>query len=109
MADTYTWGIVNLERHLSDGVVYTSHYTVNAERTTAGGETLTASAYGSVGFSDPDPKKFIPYEDLTPEIVIGWTQDALGGAEKVIEIEAALTADLDQQENPTSASGLPWA
>lgn len=109
MADTYTWGIVNLERHLSDGVVYTSHYTVNAERTTAGGETLTAGSYGSVGFSDPDPKKFIPYEDLTPEIVIGWTQDALGGADKVAEIEAALTANLDEQENPTDASGLPWA
>lgn len=109
MADTYTWGIVNLERHLSDGVVYTSHYTVNAKRTTAGGETLTAGSYGSVGFADPDPKKFIPYEDLTPEIVIGWTQDALGGADKVAEIEAALTANLDQQENPTDASGLPWA
>ena len=109
MADTINWGIVNLEHHLSDGVVYTSHYTVSAERTTAGGETLTAGSYGSVGFGAPDPKKFVPYEALTPEVVIGWTQDALGGAEKVAEIEAALTANLDEQENPTNGGGLPWA
>jgi hypothetical protein len=109
MADTYTWNIANLEHHLSDGVVYTSHYTVSAERTTAGGETLTAGSYGSVGFGAPDPKKFVPYEALTPEVVVGWTQDALGGAEKVAEIEAALTANLDEQENPTNGGGLPWA
>lgn len=109
MADTYTWGIVNLERHLSDGVVYVSHYTVIAERVTQAGAHLTASSYGSVGFGEPDPKNFIPYADLEETTVIGWTQDALGGAEKVAEIEAALTANLDQQENPTSASGLPWA
>jgi hypothetical protein len=109
MTDTYTWNIVTLERHLSDGVVYTSHYTVNAERTTAGGDVLTAGSYGSVGFGAPDPDEFVPYEDLTPEVVIGWTQDALGGAEKVAEIEAALTANLDEQENPTNGGGLPWA
>jgi len=109
MADIVTWNIANLERHVADGVVYTSHWTVNAERTTAAGDTFTAGAYGSVGFSDPDPENFIPYDQLTPEIVIGWTQDALGGDEKVAEIEAALSANLDAQENPVNESGLPWA
>jgi hypothetical protein len=32
----------------------------------------------------------IPYADLTPEIVVGWVQEKLGGEEKVEEIEAAL-------------------
>jgi hypothetical protein len=109
MADTITWGIVNLERHVADGVVYISHYTVTAERVTATGEHLTAGSYGSVGFSQPDPKDFIPYADLEEPTVVGWTQDALGGAEKVAEIEAALSANLDKQENPADASGLPWA
>lgn len=109
MADTYTWGIANLERHLDDGVVYTSHWTLSAERTTAAGDTFTAGSYGSVGFGDPDPENFIPYDELTPETVIGWTQEALGGAEKVAEMEATLTEQLDQKENPTDASGLPWA
>jgi len=108
MADVITWNIANLERHVSDGVVYNSHWTVNAVRTMDTGEIYNAGAYGSVGFSDPEPDKFIPYEDLTPEVVIGWTQTALGGPEKVAEIETALISQLDKQQNPTDVSGLPW-
>jgi len=105
MADTYTWGIANLERHLSDGIVYTVHWTLSAKRT-VGDESYTTGAYGSLGLAAPEGN-IIPYEDLTPEIVIGWTQDALGG-EQVGEMKAALSASLDQQENPTDASGVPW-
>jgi hypothetical protein len=45
---------------------------------------------------------------LTPEIVIGWVQEKLGGEEKVIEIEEALQAQLDEQHNPSKAAGVPW-
>jgi len=106
MADTYTWGIANLERHLSDGAVYTAHWTINASRE-VGEETLTSNAYGSIGFSDPDPSNFTPFEDLTLELVIGWVQDVLG-EEKVGEMEAALSSQLDQKENPTDSPGVPW-
>jgi hypothetical protein len=51
----------------------------------------------------------IPYADLTEEIVVGWVKEALGGAEKVGEIEAALQQQLDEQHAPTKAPGLPWA
>ena len=106
MADTYTWGIANLERYVSDGAVYTAHWTLNAERV-AGGETYNTSSYGSVGFPDPDPDNFTPYEDLTSSQVIGWVQDALG-AEKVVEMEDALSTNLDSEITPTSESGIPW-
>ena len=106
MADTYTWSIANLERHLSDGVVYTAHWTLGAERVT-GGEVYTTGSYGSIGFSDPDPENFIPYDQLTESQVISWVQDALG-EEKVIEMEDALSAQLDGQVTPTDASGIPW-
>jgi len=105
MADTYTWGVANLERHLSDGIVYTVHWTINAERT-VGDDTFNTGAYGSLGLAAPEGN-VIPYTDLTSEIVIGWTQDTLG-EEKVAEIEAALSSNLDQQENPTDAAGVPW-
>jgi hypothetical protein len=36
-------------------------------------------------------------------------QEKLGGADKVAEIEGALQAQLDEQHQPTKASGLPWA
>ena len=100
MATTTTWSIAQLERHAADGIVYTAHYTVNAND-----GTYSAGAYGSIGLEQPDPNNIIPYADLTPEIVIGWVQDKLN----VEEIEAALQAQLDEQHAPTKAAGLPWA
>jgi len=102
MATTFTWKIAQLERETADGYVFTAHYTVDAND-----GTYNAGAYGSVGFERPD--NLIPFADLTEEIVIGWVKEALGGAEKVAEIEAALQAQLNEQHAPTKASGLPWA
>ncbi len=104
MADTvYTWDIAQLERHTADGIVYTAHYTINAND-----GTYSAGAYGSVGLEQP-VDNIIPFADLTPELVIGWVQEKLGGDEKVAEIEAALQAQLDEQHSPTKAQGLPWS
>jgi hypothetical protein len=66
------------------------------------------AAYGSVGLEAPEGN-VIPYADLTPEIVIGWVQEKLGGEEKVTEIEAALQSQIDEQRTPTTAAGVPWA
>jgi hypothetical protein len=107
MADTYTWHIAQLERKLSDGAVYTAHWTVTATREVTGGDDLTAGSYGSVGFGDPDPKSFIEYDELTKEEVVQWVKDALG-EEQVETIEDGLSAQLDKVENPTDASGIPW-
>ena len=95
----YTWGIAQIKRHTSDGIVIVVHYTVAANDGTYG-----SSAYGSVGLEAPEGN-VIPYADLTPEIVIGWVQDKLN----VEEIEAALQAQLDQQRTPTTAAGVPWS
>ncbi len=106
MADTFTWGIANLDRQLSDGTVTTVHWTVMAERT-VGSDTYTAGAYGSIGLDPADPDDFIAYDDLTPAEVIGWTKTKLG-AEKVTELEDNLSDQLDLQETPATGSGVPW-
>lgn len=103
MATTTTWHVANLERHTADGVVYTVHWNC-----TASDGTNTAGSYGSVGLEPPSPGSLIPYEDLTEETVIGWTHDKLG-AEAVASIESTLAAQLAEIENPTTASGVPWA
>lgn len=103
MSDTvFTWHIAQLERETADGYVFTAHYTVDAND-----GTYTAGAYGSLGFERPEDD-LIPFADLTEEIVIGWVKDKFG-PEKVAEIEAALQAQLDEQRQPTRASGLPWS
>jgi len=103
MATTTIWNIRQLERHTADGIVFTAHYTVDAND-----GTYSAGAYGSVGLEAPEGN-VIPYADLTPEIVIGWVQEKLGGEEKVDEIEAALQAQINEQHAPSKAQGLPWA
>ena len=102
MTTTYTWAIAQLQRTTADGIVFTVHYTVAAND-----GTYASSAYGSIGLEQPEGD-IIPYADLTPEIVIGWVQEKLGGAEKVAEIEAALQGQLDEQAAPTKAAGVPW-
>jgi hypothetical protein len=103
MADTtFTWAIANLERETVDGFVFTAHYTVAAND-----DAYSSSAYGSIGFQRPD--NLIPFADLTEETVIGWVKEALGGDEKVTEIEAALQGQIDEQRSPSKAAGVPWA
>jgi len=101
MATTFTWAIANLERETSDGFVFTAHYTVNAED-----GTYSSGAYGSVGFERPD--NLIPFDNLQEEQVVGWVKEALGGDEKVTEIQAALQQQLDEKRAPSKASGTPW-
>ena len=101
MATTTIWNIPQLERHTADGIVFTAHYTVDAND-----GTYSAGAYGSIGLEAPEDN-IIPYADLTPEIVIGWVQDKLG-EEQVESISAALQGQIDEQRAPSKASGLPW-
>jgi hypothetical protein len=102
MATTFTWGVANLERETADGFVFVCHYTISAND-----GTYSSSAYGSIGFQRPD--NLIPYADLTEDTVIAWVKEALGGDEKVAEIEAALQAQINEQRSPSKAAGVPWA
>ena len=102
MSTTFTWSIANLERETADGYVFTAHYTISAND-----GTYSVGAYGSVGFERPE--SLIPFDDLTKEIVIDWVKVAIGGEEKVTEIEAALQAQLDEKHAPTKATGTPWS
>jgi hypothetical protein len=103
MATEFTWGVAQLERQLSDGTVYTVHYTIEAFD-----GTYRSSAYGSLGLEAPDEDEMIPYADLTPEIVMEWVKEKFG-EEKVEEIHQALSAQIAEQRAPKVAQGLPWA
>ena len=94
----FTWAIASCEHNTADGIVTTVHWTVAAND-----GTYSSSAYGSIGLEQPEGN-IIPYADLTPEIVIGWTQDRLD----VAASEAALQSQLNEQAAPTKAAGVPW-
>ena len=99
-----TWTIANLERDIATGGVQVAHWRVT-ESETVGDDTFTASAYGTVGFTpDADADDFIAYADLTESTVMGWVWAEVDQS----TTEAALTANIAEQKNPTSADGMPW-
>jgi hypothetical protein len=54
---------------------------------------------------------FIPYADLTPEVIIGWVQANLG-PDKVAAIEESLSIQIQRQVSPPpepEVLPLPWA
>lgn len=57
--------------------------------------------------ADPQAEGFTPYESLTEDIVIGWVTNALG--DSLAGIEASLQARIDEEKNPTTSTGMPWA
>ncbi len=77
MANTYNWKINALDAKVSVGddenVVYTVHWSLIA---TSEDEEHAVSNIGTHGV-EYDADNFVPYEDLTEEIVIGWLEDAL--------------------------------
>ena len=95
----FTWNVVQMDRLTSDGFVVTVHYRVNA----VDGD-YTASTYGTVGYTQEEGN-IIPFDSLTPEIVVGWVKDSLGQE----TVEEALAVQIDALKNPVQLSGLPWA
>lgn len=96
----FNWTIAQMDRTNPEGFVVTVHYRCDA---TDG--DYTAATYGTVSYTEQPGETYIPYDDLTPEIVIGWVQDSLG---KDV-VEASLQGQIDTQKNPPVIAGLPWS
>ena len=105
MANTYTWKVSQCDRTLATGVITTLHWTVNA---TDEDGVYTVGGYGSIGLEAPDEQDMIAYDNVTEAQAITWAQEALGGADKVAEIHAALDAQLTEKRTPTTGTGTPW-
>lgn len=102
------WTIAQLERNTTDNGVIVAHWRVTAEETVGTEDdavTYTASSYGTCGFNpDPASPSFVPYEDLTEADVLAWVYESVDKD----ATEAALTANIEEQKNPVTETGLPW-
>ena len=101
MAITYTTRIENMEHQLADGKVLVVHWSIYGTDGTYGIGTTTAAI-------QLDGDVTTPYADLTPELVAGWVETALG-EEKLKEIHDMIAANIKEQSSPTFGAGLPWA
>ena len=101
------WSISTLESNTVDGGVIVAHWRVTEEET-VGDDTYSASAYGTASFTyDASSPDFTPYADLTESQVLGWCWSEEGGVDKDA-VEASLTANIEEQKNPTTQDGVPW-
>jgi hypothetical protein len=99
-----TWTISTLERDLSDGGVVVAHWRCSGSET-SGEDTFNASVYSTCGFTpDPSASDFVPYDSLTEDTVLGW----VWGQVDKNATEAAVTAKINAQMNPTTGAGVPW-
>lgn len=57
---------------------------------------VSSSTYGSVSFPEPTQEGFIPFDELTKEIVVGWLESVLD----VPALEAQIEAQINLINNP---------
>ena len=65
---------------------------------------LRTRVYGSIALppNDPSAPDFVPYEQITKDLAIGWAKDSMG-AEQVAAHECALQSQIDTQKAPVIA------
>jgi len=102
MEVTYDWNCKTVDVHPQEegqtDVVYNVHWNVTGVEgeysvTNIGTQTVPLSEGGD----------FIPFEDLTNEIVVEWTKEAMG-EENVVNIETSIANQIQDLISPTSVT-----
>ena len=107
MANTYTWDCKTVdvypEHDNESDVVYNVHWRLNAEsdQQDAEGNDYTASVYGTHSVNADDITNFVPFADLTNDLVTSWVTTGMG-EDEVDNLKSGLDNDIDGQINPTS-------
>jgi hypothetical protein len=97
---TYDWNCKKVDIHPQEegktNVVYNVHWVV----TGVDGD-YSATNIGTQVVLLSEGSTFIPFEDLTNDVVVGWTKEAMG-EEQVTQIEASIASTIESLITPTS-------
>lgn len=102
-----SWKITQLRRKPLTGLVFTVAYAIDFEI-----ENEFDFYISNIELEgDETSPNFIPFENLTEEIVLGWVKNKLG-EDKIKEIENDVKNKLENRiyikQNPSFFEGLPW-
>ncbi len=106
---TYEWNCRTVDVYPQNegetNVVYNVHWAVIGTLEGADDESLpiTAFANGTQLINVDSEVEFIPFENLTNEIVVEWTKDTMG-EDQVQGIEDVIASQIAELENPTSVT-----
>ena len=106
---TFEWNCKTVDVYPTSGdntdVVYNVHWRVTgtSDQVDADGNAYTATSIGTQTLSTEEIVDFVPFEDLTNELVAGWVQAAMG-EEAVTNLETSLNNQIDALITPTSVT-----
>lgn len=90
-----------------ENVVATVSYVVTTTQS-ENGVDYSARTYGTVQVDHPESGGFVPFSELTEDVVVGWVKDRIG-SERVRAIEDKLDLDIAAQVVPTIVTPPnPW-
>ena len=106
---TYDWNCKTVDAYPQDGeyadLVYNVHWIVSGVSDVLNPEGVAYSAtnIGTQVLDVTDVAEFVPFEDLTNEMVVAWTQGAMG-EEQVTSIEASIESQINSLITPTTVT-----
>lgn len=83
-------------------VVYNVHYRVSGTKT-VDGEDFTSTVIGTQTLDSEviQPEGFVPFSQLTNELVVGWTKEKMG-TERISQIEDSISSQIAEKIAPKS-------
>ncbi len=109
MANTYTWDCKTVDVYPThdshSDVVYVVHWRLNAvsDQQDAEGNNYAASVYGTHSVNADDISNFVPFADLTNDMVTGWVTAGMGDDE-VASLKSSLDDQIALLITPTSVT-----
>lgn len=106
---TYDWNCKTVDAYPQDGdyldLVYNVHWRTTgvSDQLDPSGLAYSVTIIGTQSLDVSDVTDFIPFEDLTNEEVVAWTQAAMG-EEQVVSIEASIESQINSLITPTSVT-----
>ena len=104
----YSWKITNLFTKTVDGL---QDYVVTAMFEVEGVDGVFSSTInGNQMFTVKECSEFIPYANLTEQIVVEWIKEELG-ENGLISITACIDGQIESQKNPPVSpinTPIPW-
>lgn len=107
MTITYTWAVTGMKVTKAGTL---NNYVVQTYWTKTGTDDNgnTGTFNGATPFTpDPTQPDFVPYDQLTQEIVLGWIQPLVTGAYEE-HVDGVIAAQIAAKVDPVVEEPLPW-
>ena len=108
MAITYTWAVTGMK---ATTVGTEANYVIQTYWTKTGSDGLghTGVFSGATPLTpNPDQTDFVPYDQLTQEIVLGWIQPVVTGSYEE-HVNGVIAKQIADKIDPITEPALPWA